>query len=183
MPTLYATVAADRAPMPPVDRLYDAYSDFVFRAMRHLGVQEPHLEDAVQDVFVVAVSKYSSFEGRSTLRTWLYGIAIRVARNYRYRRDRSQRETGELMELEAPGCTPAEQTEQRAALRRVLALLEALPDEQRTVFVLAELEQLTAPEIAEVLGAKLNTVYSRLRLARTAFERALAHDAARGRAR
>ena len=67
---------------------------------------------------------------------------------------------------------------EHAALKEVRALvhrlLAELPDEQREVFVLTELEQLTAPEISEAVGANLNTVYSRLRLARRGFDAALA---------
>ena len=65
-----------------------------------------------------------------------------------------------------------EQADARRAALRLDALLRTLDDEQREVFVLAEFEERTAPEIAEITGAKLNTVYSRLRLARQAVQAA-----------
>src|SRR5690606_10420520 len=72
--------------IPPLDRLYDLHADYVFRVLRRLGVDAAHVEDAVQDVFMVVLSRADGFEGRSSLRTWLYGIALRVARTHRRRR-------------------------------------------------------------------------------------------------
>ena len=64
----------------------------MFRVLRRLGVTEASAEDALQDVFFVAWRRRSDFEGRAALRTWLYGIALRVARDYRRQRDRRARE-------------------------------------------------------------------------------------------
>lgn len=158
-----------------LEDIYDAHADYMFRALRHLGVPDSQLDDAVQDVFLVVLRKSREFEGRSSLQTWLYGIALRVARNYRKRRDRQRREHDELpAELVSPHAGPAEQAEVGDALQLVQRLLETLPPEQLEVFALTELEQLSAPQIAEILSLNLNTVYSRLRLARRAFQKALA---------
>jgi RNA polymerase sigma-70 factor (ECF subfamily) len=74
---------------------------------------------------------------------------------------------------------PHEQATKREAARFVDQFLQRLNQDQRDVFVLAELEQLSAPEIATVLGVNLNTVYSRLRLARGEFAKAVARYRAR----
>ncbi len=159
----------------PIGQIYDAHADYMFRALRHLGVPDSQLDDAVQDVFLVVLRKSREFEGRSSLRTWLYGIALRVARRYRSKRDRQRRQQDELpAELPSPHAGPAEQAELGDALQLVQRLLDELSPEQREVFVLTELEQLSAPQIAEILTLNLNTVYSRLRLARQSFQKALA---------
>lgn len=150
-------------------RLYEAHADAVFRALARWGVPDASLDDALQETFLIASRKLPEFEGRSTHLTWLFGIALRVARGVR--RARKYEPLGDV-EPAAPGGLDDELEARRAAalLDRLLADLD---EDQREVFVLAELEELTAPEIAEITGAKLNTVYSRLRLARRAIEAAL----------
>jgi RNA polymerase sigma-70 factor (ECF subfamily) len=165
----------------PFETVYDTYFPFVWRSVLRLGVPLAHADDVVQEIFVVVHRKLPDFEGRSTLKTWLYGIALRVARaRHAALRPRNDAEAFDAEQVGAPDAArPDARAEHAEAARVVRTLLEELDDEQREVFVLAELEELTAPEIAEVLGVKLNTVYSRLRLARAAF----AHAAARHRAR
>jgi RNA polymerase sigma-70 factor (ECF subfamily) len=163
------------------EAVYDAYFPFVWRSVLRLGVPAAQMDDAVQDIFLVVHRKLDSFEGRSTLKTWLYGIALRVARAYRFRsRQSAGARALDIEQMQAPEAARPDQRAQCAEEARVLnALLDTLEDDQREVFVLAELEQLTAPEIAEALGLKLNTVYSRLRLARAAFAEAAARHRAR----
>lgn len=179
MLTVSAEVAAHAAAPateepPSFDTVYQQHFDFVWRLARRFGADEGAVDDVVQDVFVVVHRKLGAFEGRSSVRTWLYGIARRVVADHRKKRSR-RRETP----IEAAGAVeePAPDPERCVArserLARLRGLLDLLPEEQREVFVLAELEQMSAPEIAELTGTKLNTVYSRLRLARRAFERAL----------
>ncbi len=156
------------------DALYEEHFDFVWRSLRRMGIQESHLDDGVQEVFVVAHRKLGEFEGRSSPRTWLFGIARRVASEFRrWNRRKNQHDAlPEAVLDDAP--TPQEQAERREALRVLDQCLGAIQDERREVFVLMELESMTAPEVAEATGVPLNTVYSRLRLARAEFERAVA---------
>jgi RNA polymerase sigma-70 factor, ECF subfamily len=158
------------------ETVYDTYFPYIWRSVQRLGVPLSQADDVVQEVFLVVYRRLSDFEGRSSLKTWLYGIALRVARSHRMQSRRSgERVALDAEQLRAPDATrPDERAENAEAARLVDALLDGLEYEQREVFVLAELEQLTAPEIAEALGAKLNTVYSRLRLARRAFAEAAA---------
>lgn len=158
---------------------YDAHFDFVWRSVRRLGVSESSLEDATQEVFIVAFRRQADFEGRSSVRTWLYGIAFHVAR--RFARATARVCTEEISEgvPDCVGPTPQEALSRAQAVRTLYSLLDNLDPDKRSVFVMAELEQLSAPEISEITGVRLNTVYSRLRAARSEFEAALRRTRAR----
>lgn len=153
--------------------IYRQHYAAVWRSARRLGVGEGELDDLVQEVFVIAHRKLPQFEGRSTIGTWLFGITYRVVRDLR--RSAAARARREAL---ATGGRPPTEPDRR--LSRVQAatildeLLATLEDEQREVLVMAEIMHMTAPQIAELTEAKLNTVYSRLRLARRAFEAELA---------
>ena len=153
---------------------------FVWRAAKRLGVSDGSLDDVVQEVFVIVHRRLAEFEGRSSLKTWLFGITLRVARDHR--RAAKRRPAEGSVDPDALRCTsdgPAENAEKAEAVRILHALLDELDDERREVFVMAELEQMTMPEIAEALGINLNTAYARLRIARQEFERALVRHRAR----
>ncbi|WP_437310184.1 RNA polymerase sigma factor [Sorangium sp. So ce388] len=156
------------------DAVYDEHADFVWRSLRRLGVREASLDDALQDVFLVVHRRLGEFEPRSSVKAWLFAIVCRVARDHRrlVRRKEGHEELPAGVPDRAPG--PAERLEKAEALKLVDALLAELDDEKRAVFVMAEIEELSAPEIAAALDVKLNTVYSRLRAARRDFELALA---------
>ena len=150
-----------------VAALYAEYATLVRRVLRTHGVAGPCLEDAIQDVFLVAFRRHSDFVPIASYKTWLFAIAIRVARDHRRRRSRKGGLT-ELQESEIP-CSRADPFAAVAATQGLAALnekLQRLHGNRREVFLLAELAQMTAPEIAELLAVKLNTVYSRLRAAR-----------------
>jgi len=156
------------------DAVYEAYFDFVWRSLRRLGVPEAQLDDAAQDVFLVVYRRLPEFEARSTLKTWLFGIVLRVVSKLRRTERRKPTEplTGEP--ADARRAAPEELTESAEAARLVRELLTELGEDRRAVFVLAELEEMTAPEISVALSVNLNTVYSRLRAARRDFDAALA---------
>src|SRR3954470_18698677 len=79
-----------------VTAVYEAHVDFVWRGFRRLGVPASRLDDAVQDVFLVVHRRLDSFEVRSSVKTWLFGIALRVARDHhRSRRRKEPRGLGE----------------------------------------------------------------------------------------
>lgn len=169
------TAGGVRAVTPPAfDDVYDSNFEFAWRNLRRLGVQEADVDDAVQDVFVVVHRRLTDFEGRSTVKTWLYGIVIRVAADYR----RSKKRKGPAEALsdslqDHENDAPDEAAARRQAIGILDRILSELDEDKRETFVLAEIEQLSAPEISEILGLKLNTVYSRLRAARQSFEQAL----------
>lgn len=161
-----------------VAELYDHHAAMVFRALRALGVADASLDDAVQDVFLVVHRRLAEFEGRSAITTWLYGIARRVASDHRRRRPLGTGPMDALTHVADGRPAPDQQVARRQAARAVLDILDEMDPDKREVFALMELEQLSAPAVAELLGVPLNTIYSRLRLARARFEQALARRAA-----
>lgn len=147
-----------------LDAIYREHFEFVWCVLRRLGVDDADIDDATQDVFVIAHRRLAQFEGRAAVRTWLYSIAIRVAAN---RRRKHARRDALLVRL--PRATPddLEELAARGQARAILeALLDRLDEHKRAVFVLAELEEMTVPAIAEIVGENPRTVYSRLRAAR-----------------
>lgn len=173
------------AAVPSFARVYEDHFDFVWCSARRLGVPDATLDDAVQEVFVIVHRRLSEFEGRSSIKTWLFGIVRNVSREARrtIRRKSPHDAKGALADPELLTAAAEEQPDriaERSAENRVLhELLERLDDDKREVFVLAELEQFSVPEIAEAVGCNVNTAYSRLRLAREAFAEAAARYRAR----
>lgn len=157
----------------PFEAIYRAHFESIWRAVQRFGVAPRDAADAAQEVFVIAHRRWPEFEGRAQVRTWLFGIAFRVAAGRR-RRAASSREvltqSGELETL-AEELDP-EQASANGELRRLLErALAALPLEQRAVFTLFELEGFGGEEIARILELPEGTVRSRLRLARATFSR------------
>jgi RNA polymerase sigma-70 factor, ECF subfamily len=170
LPLPRSTDAATPEPLV-FDSVYARHFRAIWRTLRRLGVRDAQLDDAAQDVFIVVYRKLAEFDGRS-LRGWLYAIALRVASDYR--RDAARRSSLALGDLVADAALgPARITERNESIALLHTLLDQLDVAKRTVFVLGELEQLSAPEIAEALGVNLNTVYARLRAARIQFDAAL----------
>jgi RNA polymerase sigma-70 factor (ECF subfamily) len=168
-------------PENEVAELYEQHFDFVWRSLRRLGVRASQLEDAVQDVFVVVQRRLPEFERRSSVKTWLFGIALRVARDHRRRVSRLAVEVATDPEaLVGTHPDPRQAAIETEAARLVQSLLDGLSEERRVVFVMSELEGFTAAEVGEALNLGINSVYSRLRLARRDFAQAL--RAARARA-
>jgi RNA polymerase sigma-70 factor (ECF subfamily) len=154
--------------------VYEATFGVAWRTLARLGVPDGSLDDACQEVFLVVHRRLGDFLGRSQLKTWVVGIATRVAADHRRAARRKPAPQPLDAALPDPARSPLEHAsvaQERALVQRLLA---ELPDEQREVLVLTEMEQLTAPEISEALEVNLNTVYSRLRLARRAFDVVLA---------
>lgn len=157
------------APGASLETLYREHVGFVWRVVRRLGVDDEATEDVVHAVFMIAGRRLDAFEGRGAPTTWLYGIARRVAANHRRGRARAERKHAEQPEpVPVPG--PEDALHRRDAARIVQAFLATLPGEQRRVFELVDIEGLSGPEVSEALGVSLNSVYSRLRLARRRFE-------------
>ncbi len=160
------------------DEVYEAHFDFVWRSARRLGVPAASVDDAVQDVFVVVHRRGDTFEGRSSVRTWLFGIVAHVARAHRRRRVLDSAADPDAL-IDPAARSPQAQAEAAEAMRTLYEVLDTLDDDRREVLVLVDLEEMTAPEAADALGLKLNTVYSRLRAARRDFDSEVARRAAR----
>jgi RNA polymerase sigma-70 factor (ECF subfamily) len=177
---------AEPASAPSFDEIYDAYFDFVWTNAGRLGVSEAAIDDVVQDVFLVLHRRLADYDGRASMKSWLYGILARTVRDHRrtFRRKQARcvphaPDSSEDVGLPSPDPSPSDLAERLEKVALLNALLEELDEDKREVLVLAELEQMTVPEIAECLGANVNTVYSRLRAAKRAFEEAYARHCAR----
>jgi RNA polymerase sigma-70 factor, ECF subfamily len=172
---------------PDFERVFEDHSAFVWRVLARHGVQERDLEDVCQEVFLVVFKGLPQFAGRSSLRTWLYGICRRVAANHRrlavHRREALVAAPHEAAPEAACGGEGEafEAFAHKQSLSLLDALLSRLPAEQREVFVLYEIEELTMREVAEALECSPNTAFSRLYAAREALAAALKRLRARRR--
>jgi RNA polymerase sigma-70 factor (ECF subfamily) len=164
---------------PTFAEVYATYFEFVWRTAANRGIPRAALDDVAQEVFIVVDRKLHEFEGRSSLRTWIAAIVRRVVADYV--RKRGNRPAGdETLEREpASAAVSGEPLEQSAALELLDGLLAKMTDDQREVFVLHEIEELSGVEIAEVTGANENTVWTRLRAARRIFSDGVARQRAR----
>ena len=155
--------------------VYAEHFAFVWRSLRRLGVREDDIADAVQEVFMVVDRRLAEFEGQAKLMTWIFRICVNVTRarrNSSYARHEVA--ASELIEAQAAaGKTPADLTEKREALLLLERALDRTPFNRRKVFVLFELEGLTCDQIADMFEIPLGTAYSRLRLARKDFHKAI----------
>jgi len=156
--------------------LYKKYFSFVWSIARHLGVEKSELDDVVQDIFVKIFERIDTLKQPESLRSWVYGIVRRIVSEY-HRNKRTTLITTQPTPVEPELLQPEWVTPERLAEQSELAqllwsLLGRLNAARREVFVLAELEEMTAPEIAAAIGVPLNTVYSRLRVARQDLEEA-----------
>jgi RNA polymerase sigma-70 factor (ECF subfamily) len=179
----------ESASSPHFDDVYAEQFAFVWRTVRRLGIAESAVEDLVQEVFVVVHRRLSTFEGKNTVRSWLYGIVARVVRDARRSLRRKPGHRGGAMDAEldtladVQGRSPEDQVAKIEALRLLYRVLDAMSYERRELFVLAELEGLTVVEIAGALGMNVNTIYSRLRAARAEFEHCAAREVRLGEGR
>jgi RNA polymerase sigma-70 factor (ECF subfamily) len=165
-------------PAPSFREVYASYFGFVWRTAANRGIPRAALDDVTQEVFIVVDRKLHEFEGRASLRTWIAAIVRRVVADYI--KKRGNRPAGdETLEREPPSEPDTERAEQNAALEVLDALLAKMNDDQREVFVLHEIEELSGAEIAEITGVNENTVWTRLRAARRIFQEGVARQRAR----
>jgi RNA polymerase sigma-70 factor (ECF subfamily) len=150
----------------PFRELFRCHALFVWRVLRRHGVADAELEDLCQDVFVVVHRRLREFEGRSSLRTWIYEIARRSALAHARKRMHAPRLVAEMPELRDSARGPDATLEHERDLRWLEASLARLSDEQREAFVLYELEEMTLAEVAEAQGCALNTAHYRVSCAR-----------------
>ncbi len=164
---------------PDLAAIYDAEEAFVWETLRRLGVRDGDLGDVTHDLFLALQRHLAEYDPARPLRPWLFAFAYRVASDYR----RSARVRREVLELpaDAPaaadGAGPASAKEARDL---ILTALEQVGLPARAVFVMHDLDGFTVPEIAEALGEPVNTLYSRLRVARAQFTAAVRRIRAEG---
>lgn len=164
-----------------LDRFYREHASQVLAWVIRLGGHRLDSEDTAHEVFMVALRRISSFRGESALTTWLYGITRNVVNNAR-RKAALRRFIGmeDVPEPVSPTPGADEHMDTMRRRRRVQVALQRLNVRQREVLVLSDLEGRSAPEVSEMIGVPVGTVYSRLHHSRKAFAKALAlvgHDA------
>jgi RNA polymerase sigma-70 factor (ECF subfamily) len=162
-----------------IARIFSEHADFVWRSLRRLGVAAADVDDALQEVFLVVYRRIAQYEDRGLMRAWLFSISRQISNHYHRGAKRSEaRHRGLVISTTAPDLE--EVVARREAEQLVGAFLDELEEPQRLVFYLADIEGLTAPEIASALDVNLNTVYGRLRQARKRFEAVVAEQARDG---
>ncbi len=183
-----AVPQGESARLPPFRAVYDGYFEAVWAWVRRFGIPLDAVDDVVQEVFIIVHGRLHTVERPASLRSWIYGVTRRTVSTYlRGRTGRTgKREIPEpAIEDNAYPMQPtaldlAVLSHELQVLWRLLAQMDSL---RREVIVLAEIEEMTAPEIAEAVGIPLNTVYSRLRVARQEFSEIVARDRARAQSR
>jgi len=158
---------SDSGSAPNLRQAFDEHARYIWRALRHLGVAEADVEDICQEVFITAHRKLAEFEGRSSLRAWLYGIGLRHAADYRKRAYVRRERAHEQPPEPAPSSERGQEQNQADSRRLLQSLLAELDADKREVLVLYELEGFTMKEVAEIVGCPLQTAYSRLHAARS----------------
>lgn len=159
---------------------YQRYHGFVWRSLRALGLRESEVDDALQEVFIAVHRRWETYDPSRDLRAWLYGIARMKARQHHREHARGRQRSARLARVtpamlgHQPALDPQRHLEHAEAIDDVQRFLDSLDPEQREVFALIDIEGMRGPEVATLLDVKLNTVYSRLRLARARFERLVA---------
>jgi len=146
---------------------------WVVHTLRRLGVPSASLEDVAHDVFVAVHRQLPSYDPMRPLRPWLFSFAYRMARDHRALAHRRHETAGPIDHALDPALPADERVDEerlRSLLHRVLAELDF---DKRSMVLMHDLEGMTVPAIAEILGIPVNTAYSRLRLARAEFERTL----------
>lgn len=160
-------MTAALASVPPFRTVFETYAPFVWRVLRRLGVREAEVADVSQETFLVLHKRLDTFEGRSSLKTFVYGVAVRVAADHRKRAwVRKEQATEEIPERGGQSETAETALSTKQSLQALDDALGELSEDKREVFVLYELEELTLAEIAEITGAAISTLHSRLALAR-----------------
>ena len=189
LPTLFRTVPlttpSETSQRVDVAALYRAHAARVAGWAAHLGGPAIDVDDIVQEVFLVARRKLPDFRdegGRIT--TWLFRITEKIVQSVR-RRQRVRRWLRHGSEDEVPGMGsaqpgPDDALERRQKIQSVYTVLDTLPENQRRVLVLFEIEGLATQTIAELIGVRLGTVRVRLHRARSRFlqeyERQILHQ-------
>jgi RNA polymerase sigma-70 factor (ECF subfamily) len=154
---------------------------YIWRLCRRLGLSEGDADDAAQQVFLTASRRLSDLQPGSE-RAFLYGVAVKVVARFRRTNARRREDMQATLDLLETGNPSAEVLlDQKDELRLLDTLLDAMPDDLRTVFVLHHIEEQTGAQIAEVLGIPLGTAASRIRRAREDFSARLARLQARRR--
>jgi RNA polymerase sigma-70 factor (ECF subfamily) len=172
------------APSARAAAIAEQHLDVIWRMARRLGVPDSEIEDMAQEVLVVVVRRLERIElGKE--RAFVASTTVRVASNWRRSRRRRPEDPSDALDAVASsrlsssfaGVDAEQSLERGRLLARLTLALEVMTEQQREAFILFDLEQLTAPEIAEQLGLPEAAIVSRVRRAREVFRRTVASNA------
>ena len=166
---------ARRLPPSALRRLVQEHYDFIWRLLARLNVASPEVDDAAQQVFMVLVSREGLTIKVGSERAFLYGVALRVAKEFRRKKQSQLNHFVPDPEVLVDRSHDVEAVAERSQARQKLdRILEQMPDNLKEAFILFELEDMSVPQIAEMLAIPTGTVASRLRRARALFQKAVA---------
>lgn len=172
--SLVSEVRFPEAPKSVEDECIEAFSrelDYILRTLRRLGVPRRDVEDLAHEIFLILHKNWHAYDRSRSLRSYLFGIAFRVASS---NRRRTWRETAfAVIETRDRASTPDKALETKRARALVLTALACIPLPRRAVLAMHDLDEIPMRDIARELSIPLFTAYSRLRKARREFERAL----------
>jgi RNA polymerase sigma-70 factor (ECF subfamily) len=175
-----ASMADDHCAAPSVSMtfpdVYRTHFGFVWRTLGRMRVRDADLLDLTQNVFIIVHRQLPGFEGRSELTTWLYAICRFVARDYLRSAPIRREVLVDVRQIAQRGAVKAgmlHRLDSQDLSRLLESILSKIPEKQREVFVMFELDELSGDEIARLLNVPVGTVRSRLRLARVAFQRSV----------
>jgi RNA polymerase sigma-70 factor, ECF subfamily len=168
-----ADVGSDAASF---EELYEQHFGFTWRVLRHLGLDGASLNDGCQELWLVVHRRLPTLALHAQVRTWLFGIAVNVARNQRRSVARRRCDPALPDSLAAPGLDPEAAHVARETWTAVQSFLETLDDSDRWIFVFNVIERMSADETASALGIEVDSVYQRVRTLRRAIRKRLDGD-------
>ena len=168
MPASKDLCVSRETPAYDLGSLFDAHASFVWRVLERHGVPTSELADGCQEVFIVVHRRLGDFEGRSSMRTWLYGIAVRVAASMRRKSYLAREQLHASPEVGSSAADQLEEVERNQQLALIESALRTLSADKREAFALYELEGMTMAEVAKALGIPENTALYRYYGARDA---------------
>lgn len=163
----------DEATKLDVGALFRAHGAVVFRVVERMTGPGPHVDDLVQQAFLTALERKDQLPSEDQQRAWLIRTALNHVRHHRRSFVRRTQLAQHVQTHDEPNPPPMPEAvvERRRQAQWIRECTLAIPEKQRAVFILHELEEWEVPAIANLLDIPENTVWSRLRTARAVFER------------
>lgn len=159
--------------VPDLREVFEEHVDHVGNSLRRLGVRDADVPDLVQEVFVVMHHILPDYDPERPMWPWIFGVVYRTAAAYRRKASREVLDDGSLTAEKADSNANLDEAMRRREDRQlVLEALQFVEMNRRAVFVMADIDGVAVPEIAQALAIPVNTAYSRLRLAREDFREA-----------
>jgi len=159
--------------IPDLRAVFEEHVDHVGNSLRRLGVRDADVPDLVQEVFVVMHRILPDYDPARPMWPWIFGVVYRTAAAYRRKAGREVLDDGSLADARIDSSANLDEAMRKGEDRQlVIEALQHVEIHRRAVFVMADIDDVPIPDIAQALGIPLNTAYSRLRLARADFREA-----------